>query len=837
MEKQIYANPWKGLQSYQENDAIFGRDDEIKNLYNRILFDIQTVVYGKSGIGKSSIINAGIVPRAKLDGMLPVDIRLAHTVKKDQNPTIPYTEQIKNRIAEVLGVVGGEAEDVSTSLRIDSLADEHPKSLWELLHRYRFWKVEDGIRKRVLPLLLFDQFEEIFTLELDRKRVDAFFSELADLLNEVKPDYLFPSAAMNDIPSASEPEFKETGSNTKPRNVFSEIANRRRVSTTEFLEKSEFHVVITLREDFLSDLERHTTYIPGMKSNRFAILPLNEEQAAKIIMEPIKGLIDKPVAKEIIQRLTGCSDFKLDGIPEIEVNASLLSLYMEQLYNKKLQSNAETISLEMVKQYGNYFIANFYEESIMGIPADVIRILEEELITNADKRDNIAKVDLIAKGVDEKYINLLLNKKVLQKFHYNDDERIELIHDTLCPVVNDRILHRQQIKEEEERRQKEWRQLKKLKRSRRITAGVSVVACLALAALTYAVYKYLTKPTTIIEDKYVDVMLVFNPDETLEGDFWEADVDVSLLKDSINIMTLLSTNKQINGQLHVKGPGADTIMVRMLMNSIEVPFKMKLISHKEWLCENKEEPVKLEKPNVDSLRTVTWTMTLTRDKSAVYQFCGHVTTPYGTPIRDAIVVFGDKLTRTDVKGDFTYRLKDSTELMGCALNVFKSEYIPMEIRGVDILKRMKNNNEFNISINIRPEYDSLYYRELTIVDKIVGKENLTAKDSLYVNMFLGNKKKTGFSKVMSPDTTFYYVFAKDNGKIDKDENEEGRIFGYYLTKYKKNEKVPFDGYMEELERGIMNNRRWKMSISAHDSIFNKERIIGIISNNIIDLNK
>ena len=88
MEKQVNANPWKGLQSYQENDVIFGRDDEIKSLYNRILFDIQTVVYGKSGIGKSSIINAGIVPRAKLDGMLPVDIRLAHTDKREQKPTI-----------------------------------------------------------------------------------------------------------------------------------------------------------------------------------------------------------------------------------------------------------------------------------------------------------------------------------------------------------------------------------------------------------------------------------------------------------------------------------------------------------------------------------------------------------------------------------------------------------------------------------------------------------------------------------------------------------------------------------------------------------------------------
>ena len=76
------------------------------------------------------------------------------------------------------------------------------------------------------------------------------------------------------------------------------------------------------------------------------------------------------------------------------MNASLLSLYMEQLYNKMRQSNSETISLQMVKKYGDYFITNFYEESIKDIPSDVMEKLEDELITNADKRDNVARVNL-----------------------------------------------------------------------------------------------------------------------------------------------------------------------------------------------------------------------------------------------------------------------------------------------------------------------------------------------------------------------------------------------------------------------------------------------------------
>jgi putative ribosome biogenesis GTPase RsgA len=59
------SNPWKGLDSYQETDRLYGRDEEIELLFSRIEYNIQTVVYSRSGIGKSSIINAGIFPKAR----------------------------------------------------------------------------------------------------------------------------------------------------------------------------------------------------------------------------------------------------------------------------------------------------------------------------------------------------------------------------------------------------------------------------------------------------------------------------------------------------------------------------------------------------------------------------------------------------------------------------------------------------------------------------------------------------------------------------------------------------------------------------------------------------
>ena len=37
-------NPWKGLDSYQETDRLYGRDDEVEELMSRIEYNVQTVL-------------------------------------------------------------------------------------------------------------------------------------------------------------------------------------------------------------------------------------------------------------------------------------------------------------------------------------------------------------------------------------------------------------------------------------------------------------------------------------------------------------------------------------------------------------------------------------------------------------------------------------------------------------------------------------------------------------------------------------------------------------------------------------------------------------------------
>ena len=48
---------------------------------------------------------------------------------------------------------------------------EGKETLWEFFHRYEYF---DSKGEKLVPMLVFDQFEEIFTLEKDNLKVQAF---------------------------------------------------------------------------------------------------------------------------------------------------------------------------------------------------------------------------------------------------------------------------------------------------------------------------------------------------------------------------------------------------------------------------------------------------------------------------------------------------------------------------------------------------------------------------------------------------------------------------------------------------------------------------------------
>lgn len=463
MDKKQLNNPWKGLNFYTEGEILYGRNVEIQSLTQYIFNNTQTVLYGRSGIGKSSILYAGIFPKARLEGMMPVSIRLKH-------------DEVDNYIWQIRAAIKDSGIKMKSIL--PSINGHDKETLWEFMHRHNFYK-EDG--ERCVPLLVFDQFEEIFTLQKQENIKRDFFRQLSYLLNDVKPDYIAEYEKKNRQLQSEDQETKVISSGVfKGMNLKLNIwrADVNEQNAVRYLEHPKYHIVFAIREDFLSSLELYTSNIPVMKDNRFGLLPINEEQAADIIRLPRKGLVDDEVVKLIIQQVTYRDDFEVDGKPEIEVDAAVLSLFLSQLYLKKSKTELH-ITSDLVKKYSGHIIQDFYIDAIKSneeeneiLSDNTIFLLENLLLTHDGRRNNVSRNDLIVQGITAKELDILINKrKLLRQFNHGNDIRIEYIHDILCPIVKERKEQRELIlkQELERRRQEEEKQKLLLERERERT--------------------------------------------------------------------------------------------------------------------------------------------------------------------------------------------------------------------------------------------------------------------------------------------------------------------------------------------------------------------------------
>ena len=65
-------SPYKGLARYEEVDApyFFGRDAEAELVVANVLASRLTLLFGDSGVGKSSLLHAGVAPRLRAIGDL-----------------------------------------------------------------------------------------------------------------------------------------------------------------------------------------------------------------------------------------------------------------------------------------------------------------------------------------------------------------------------------------------------------------------------------------------------------------------------------------------------------------------------------------------------------------------------------------------------------------------------------------------------------------------------------------------------------------------------------------------------------------------------------------------
>ena len=139
----------------------FGRALELQEFFERVLHKPLTVLFGQSGLGKTSLIQAGLVPRLRDAALLPVRIRLRY-YDHAGTPGQQMIDALRQELDR-----GGQGD-------LSKLCGE-ASNLWLLLHDPRFGFINEGGSPVIRPVFIFDQFEEIFTLgEKRREMADDF---------------------------------------------------------------------------------------------------------------------------------------------------------------------------------------------------------------------------------------------------------------------------------------------------------------------------------------------------------------------------------------------------------------------------------------------------------------------------------------------------------------------------------------------------------------------------------------------------------------------------------------------------------------------------------------
>lgn len=397
-------NPWLGLSSYKIEDSFrfFGRDYELKKISDIIRHNIFTTMYGLSGAGKTSIINAGLSPLLKKELYLPIYVRLEHG-----DNSLQFSQQIINAVENTLSINDCESEKITS---FDT--NEEDNLLWLYFHSHCFWSADNH---KITPIIFIDQFEEIFTKNDDINNIWSFFNEINSLQYNVPTERLLDNL------------LKDTRQIT-------------------FSEEMNFRIVFSMREDFLPRLEDYCYDIPVLRRNRIGIKPLNGLQALEVIMKPSPSLIDKDVALNIISKVAGKEILDNNKFLEtIQVETSILSLFCSELYEYLIRDiNSDKISNSLVDTHGGNILESFYNRNIQILPKKTIVLLENKLLTHSGFRNSVALEDFIENGLSNDQLLKLADSRIIKIEEMNHVLRVEFTHDVLCKIAKK---HREKRKE------------------------------------------------------------------------------------------------------------------------------------------------------------------------------------------------------------------------------------------------------------------------------------------------------------------------------------------------------------------------------------------------------
>jgi tetratricopeptide (TPR) repeat protein len=427
--------PFVGPRPFERADAriFFGRESEISELVSLVVAYRIVVVYAVSGAGKTSLLNAGLIPRLEREeGFEVLPVARVRGVEADATlPSAPENVYVFNVLSNWSETLSQGAERITRRLSSVAKAPHHsapalaPPGLTGKLTRVSF---AEYLARRPHPMdidgfpaprtVIFDQFEELFTLHPEHWRQRAAF------LKQV----------------------------------------------TAALEKDDLlRVVFALREEFLAELNRYRNLFPSGYAAQIRLTPLAVDGALHAVTKPVEpttrsfapGVAETLVGNlqrmRVVNSLGETMEVEGEFVEPVQLQVVCRSLW------SKLPSDVCEIDEQDLLQFGDVdeVLAGFYSEAVeaaaaaAGIDERELRVwVEEQFITRNGTRGTVYHTRDTTAGMPNGVIDELEARHLIRAEWRSGARWYELTHDRFIGPIraSNRSMMHEPVTEDEDSR-------------------------------------------------------------------------------------------------------------------------------------------------------------------------------------------------------------------------------------------------------------------------------------------------------------------------------------------------------------------------------------------------
>ncbi|WDP91932.1 MAG: tetratricopeptide repeat protein [Desulfobacter sp.] len=412
-----YRYPGSNPFSLEFRSLFFGREKEINELSTLINVEKLVVLHGKSGLGKSSLLNAGLLPELEDEkGYLIIQVRF--TAYKDEKQALSNKKKVLP-----INILSEAISEFSKPDNFLNRIENKNISPWQELKNIQY---EHPDKKQIL--LVFDQFEELFTYPEDA--VNNFVRMFFDILKCRMPKHFRRTLELKLL---KEPSFLTE-------------------NEVEFLYESyPLKTIFSIRSDKMFLMNQLSTLIPLILRRCYELNPLSEKQAKKAIVLPAQkegAFVSRRFTfqdQALEKMLAYLGRQNEEGKNRIEpFQLQLLCQHFEKRFDRKETRNKDKNEVTLNDLGGDKGLQNimesFYDTEIGRLPSFIQRrrarrLCEKKLIMDGWRVSQHRKVIKQQLKLTEDTLKQLVDARLLRQEKMSTGITYELSHDTLIQPI------------------------------------------------------------------------------------------------------------------------------------------------------------------------------------------------------------------------------------------------------------------------------------------------------------------------------------------------------------------------------------------------------------------